>query len=362
MATGPLSPGEWMRVEVLSDDNRTTKCYNKENGKRSLQKNKKPCPSAQPPRLGDHFLQQKPGSRRGAFIRRQASDCSSSGSSSNGSSKGSRSDSSCSSCSSGRTVMDDIVQPLPSRFMSMPVPHFHSVRTSPKPDDADEEETVSLSESSCSQQTAGLEEPQVDSTVVVSLPSPPPRRVTYDPYVQVREYAVTVGDHPCCQDGLPLTLDWYPTVASPLYYDMRQNHDHGYGTVLPRRPERRGPYQMPTRLSLAERRARLFECSALHQAAAATDATPVRSPEIEMVLNMLQQSWSQTSILPLLPEMFEEIEEVEDILPRSADEKPVNKDFVADSTSLAVIPDAAPAHVVHWQRVSRFQRQKSFCE
>jgi hypothetical protein len=31
--------------------------------------------------------------------------------------------------------------------------------------------------------------------------------------VEVREYAVTVGDHPCCTMGCPLTLDWDYSVA-----------------------------------------------------------------------------------------------------------------------------------------------------
>ena len=33
--------------------------------------------------------------------------------------------------------------------------------------------------------------------------------------VQVREYAVTVGDHPCCQSGVPLALDWTVVVSRP---------------------------------------------------------------------------------------------------------------------------------------------------
>lgn len=35
-----------------------------------------------------------------------------------------------------------------------------------------------------------------------------PRRVCFHPHIEVREYSMTVSDHPCCEDAYPLSLDW----------------------------------------------------------------------------------------------------------------------------------------------------------
>jgi hypothetical protein len=46
--------------------------------------------------------------------------------------------------------------------------------------------------------------------------------------VHVREYAVTVGDHPCCSMGYPLTLDWQydeaQTTSVDVYEAQRAPH------------------------------------------------------------------------------------------------------------------------------------------
>jgi hypothetical protein len=41
----------------------------------------------------------------------------------------------------------------------------------------------------------------------------PPRRVSFHPHVEVREYSLTISDHPCCEDPYPVSLDW--AHASP---------------------------------------------------------------------------------------------------------------------------------------------------
>jgi len=38
--------------------------------------------------------------------------------------------------------------------------------------------------------------------------------------VQVREYAVTIGDHPCCTMGFPLSLDWEYNVEPACSIDI----------------------------------------------------------------------------------------------------------------------------------------------
>jgi hypothetical protein len=52
--------------------------------------------------------------------------------------------------------------------------------------------------------------------------------VTFAPSVQVREYAVVVGDHPSCQD-LPLSLDWKHTEEQSVEYS---SHSRRHGTQL----------------------------------------------------------------------------------------------------------------------------------
>jgi hypothetical protein len=52
--------------------------------------------------------------------------------------------------------------------------------------------------------------------------------VSFAPSVQVREYAVVVGDHPSCQD-LPLSLDWKHTEEQSVEYS---SHSKRHGTQL----------------------------------------------------------------------------------------------------------------------------------
>jgi hypothetical protein len=108
---------------------------------------------------------------------------------------------------------------------------------------------------------------------------PPKRRISFAKSVQVREHAVTVGDHPFCFDGLPLTLDW-EHAEFPVEYDIEISR------------ERLQRYRMPPRLSYVERRERLFTVSDYNE-------NQVRNEEINMVINLLEQSWSQNYILPM---------------------------------------------------------------
>ena len=51
------------------------------------------------------------------------------------------------------------------------------------------------------------EESSVFSSLLSSISLPSLRKVGFASVV-VREYTVTIGDHPCCTQGCPLTLDW----------------------------------------------------------------------------------------------------------------------------------------------------------
>jgi hypothetical protein len=67
----------------------------------------------------------------------------------------------------------------------------------------------------------------VDSEISSSstLSSKSCKCVSFAPFVQVREYAVVVGDHPFCQ-ALPLSLDWKYTEEQSVDYSS-QSRRHG---------------------------------------------------------------------------------------------------------------------------------------
>ena len=119
----------------------------------------------------------------------------------------------------------------------------------------------------------------------------PIRRVSFHDQIQVREYSITVGDHPCCVGGLPLTLDWFHAEEF-VFWSLEEFCR-----------ERKGPYKLPRKLTYERRRERLFGVSAYSE-------ERVRNEEIDMVMNFLQCSWSQHSLLPL-PD-FDDLEDQDD--------------------------------------------------
>ena len=115
------------------------------------------------------------------------------------------------------------------------------------------------------------------------------RRVSFQEHVEVREFAVTVGNHPCCTDGLPLTLDWAHSEES-LFFSL---DDYNTGRI--------SCYRAPRRLSYDERRDRL--CAVGTE----DDQKSAQNEEVNMVMNFLLSCWAEHSILP--PPMFEHLGE-----------------------------------------------------
>lgn len=73
--------------------------------------------------------------------------------------------------------------------------------------------------------------------------STPSKQVSFST-VEVREYCLTVGDHPLCRDGMPITLDWKyneETTFVNVPYESRNRNQGGF----------------PRRLDYNERLARL---------------------------------------------------------------------------------------------------------
>ena len=156
--------------------------------------------------------------------------------------------------------------------------------------DTEEEENSSLDTSLHSISTASAS--ITASPLSKSKRKASPKRSVSFSSVEVREYAVTVGDHPFCFDGLPLTLDWEHTPDATVY-DIEVSR------------QRMEKYRLPKRLSYEERREKLFSVSDYSQ-------DRVRDEEINMVINLLQQSWAQHNHILPMPDISEIIEDDDD--------------------------------------------------
>ena len=93
----------------------------------------------------------------------------------------------------------------------------------------------------------------------------------------IREYDVTVGDHPLCRDNLPLSLDWSHSNQEKI-----KNIDCGR--------ERMSNYVFPKRLSYEDRRRRIFgdpdQCESKEQPhRASTQVTPEKVSKALMSLD-----------------------------------------------------------------------------
>jgi hypothetical protein len=110
------------------------------------------------------------------------------------------------------------------------------------------------------------------------------KRVSWDS-IQTREYALVVGDHPFCQDGLPVSLDWQ--FSDTLARSFQQQPE----TVS----ERGKSYVFPRRLSYEERIIKLCQVSGLTM-------EEVKSHEIDLVVKTLQETWESTNIVAPIEE------------------------------------------------------------
>lgn len=82
------------------------------------------------------------------------------------------------------------------------------------------------------------------------------RSVGFEPLVQVRTYAVTLGDHPYCLGGLALTCDWQVQHEARVSLESMETH-----RCHPNRSVHKKPNNL--RLSYVQRRHRLVECTGL---------------------------------------------------------------------------------------------------
>lgn len=105
-------------------------------------------------------------------------------------------------------------------------------------------------------------------------PERPKKRVSWD-RIHTREFDLVVGDHPMCQDSLPVSLGWQ-------YND--QSYKHLQTQELLTISERRQSYLFPRRLSYEERRERLISVSNL-------TSDQIQNDEIDLAVRTLKETW-----------------------------------------------------------------------
>mmetsp|Transcript_20934 Transcript_20934/g.44436 ORF Transcript_20934/g.44436 Transcript_20934/m.44436 type:complete len:311 (-) Transcript_20934:45-977(-) len=130
------------------------------------------------------------------------------------------------------------------------------------------------------------------------------KRVSWD-RIHTREFVLVVGDHPMCQDGLPVSLGWQYDDHSfstknmnPIPVNNADNpKEDGTKSSSSIRQEqkqqqqqqiqlseRRQSYVFPRRLSYEERRERLVSVSNL-------TLDQIKNDEIDLVVRTLKESW-----------------------------------------------------------------------
>jgi hypothetical protein len=108
------------------------------------------------------------------------------------------------------------------------------------------------------------------------------KRVRWD-QIHTREYTLVVGDHPMCQDGLPVSLGWDHTQCNSMKLMMQQQLEQKE-KLQQQLSERRQSYTFPRRLSYEERRDRLLSVSNL-------TLDQIKNDEIDLVVRTLRESW-----------------------------------------------------------------------
>lgn len=108
--------------------------------------------------------------------------------------------------------------------------------------------------------------------------------------IHTREYALVVGDHPMCQDGLPVSLGWRYNVGSPKTL-LTPQHQQQQVQVQGQVRERLQSYVFPRRLSYEERRNRLVSVSDL-------TLDQIKNDEIDLVVRTLKESWEDNDEQP----------------------------------------------------------------
>jgi len=126
------------------------------------------------------------------------------------------------------------------------------------------------------------------------------KRVSWD-RIHTREFSLVVGDHPMCQDGLPVSLGWHyndhscstKSMNTPTIVEQKEEGTNLSIIELQQQlhqpiqlSERRQSYVFPRRLSYEERRKRLISVSNL-------TLDQIKNDEIDLVVRTLKESWEE---------------------------------------------------------------------
>jgi hypothetical protein len=167
------------------------------------------------------------------------------------------------------------------------------------------------------------------------------RRIRFHGTVKVREYAVTIGQHDCCDGPLPLTLDW-------MFVDGTDRNIEGS-------KHRQSSFDCPPRLSVAQRRQRLqavagYSVDMLDRIVHAPPLSLAAASALGKVVEMLwiklvpatpkfetadendQQSWQTISLM-------DDEEE---------DEEPFEPPAETEQCDFCFEEPASPPQMIHW--------------
>jgi len=169
-------------------------------------------------------------------------------------------------------------------------------------DDGKEDSSSSSSSiESSSTESSSLEDFTIKSSPENSTATKEIKRVSWG-RIHTREFTLVVGDHPMCQDGLPVSLGWQYNDNScsaktmspkPIPDNQIKNGKKRSSSTRQQQQiqqiqlsERRQSYVFPRRLSYEEKRERLVSVSNL-------TLDQIKNDEIDLVLRNLKESWEK---------------------------------------------------------------------
>jgi hypothetical protein len=217
-------------------------------------------------------------------------------------------------------------------------------------DDGDTEETPSLEEMTLSDSCSCISSEDLSISSSENCASKKGRRLTFNENVTVREFSLTVGDHPMCEDALPLSLDWFHADDYTRHIDLSRN---------------RGIYyEFPPRLSFAERRQRLQDVACFDDDAFLNVANEHHNSSFHTIIKTVEFSnlldYFSNSLLNFLsrPGVLEMAEDEEEALLDVIEENIFENDF--DSME-HLYDEEQPPQIIAWKNNHAYQRSESFC-
>jgi hypothetical protein len=158
--------------------------------------------------------------------------------------------------------------------------------------------TTGTSRDGRKEESSSLEDFTIESSAENNSVTKEIKRVSWD-RIHTREFTIVVGDHPMCQDGLPVSLGWQyndnscstknmspiPIPDNQIKNGKKRSNSTRQQQQL-RLSERRQSYMFPRRLSYEERKERLVSVSNL-------TLDQIKNDEIDLVLRNFKEYWEK---------------------------------------------------------------------